>query len=187
MVTLEQVEKLRERTGVTYEEAKTALEEANGDLLDAVINLEKQNKVKGPQSGGYYHSQTGAQEGSNSTSQTTVTVQTTSSNGSSFGEAMGKFFRWFGKLVHKGNTNSFTVMKNDEKILAIPLTAMVLLLIFAFWLVIPIIIIGLFFGYRYWFEGPEVGKPAVNKAMDSVAEAAENLKKDITNGMKDNK
>ena len=48
MITLEQVEQLRTKADVTYEEARQALEAANGDLLDAVILLELQGKVKPP-------------------------------------------------------------------------------------------------------------------------------------------
>ncbi len=57
MVTLEQVEKLRERADVSYDEAKAALEEANGDLLEALITLEKKGSVTPPEGGGYYSSQ----------------------------------------------------------------------------------------------------------------------------------
>ena len=40
-ITLEMVDLVRERTGVTYEEAKAALERANGDVVDAIIAIEK--------------------------------------------------------------------------------------------------------------------------------------------------
>ncbi|WP_432409292.1 DUF4342 domain-containing protein [Wukongibacter sp. M2B1] len=43
--TLEQVDEVRERTGASYQEAKEALEEANGDVLEAIIYLE--SKAKG--------------------------------------------------------------------------------------------------------------------------------------------
>ncbi|HBR33541.1 MAG TPA: ubiquitin, partial [Firmicutes bacterium] len=62
MVNFEQVQKLRDRANISYEEAKKALEETNGDLLQAMINLEKQNKIKAPEAGGYYNSQ-GEQQG----------------------------------------------------------------------------------------------------------------------------
>jgi len=38
--TLEQVDEIRERTGVSYSEAREALEQANGDVLEAIIYLE---------------------------------------------------------------------------------------------------------------------------------------------------
>ena len=51
MVTLEQVELLRTKADVTYEEARQALEATNGDLLDAVVLLEIQGKVRPPKVG----------------------------------------------------------------------------------------------------------------------------------------
>ncbi|WP_432664601.1 DUF4342 domain-containing protein [Wukongibacter baidiensis] len=42
--TLEQVDEVRERTGVSYQEAKEALEEADGDVLEAIIYLEAKEK-----------------------------------------------------------------------------------------------------------------------------------------------
>ncbi len=37
MVTLEKIDQVVERTGVTYEEARAALEEVEGDVLEAII------------------------------------------------------------------------------------------------------------------------------------------------------
>ena len=48
MDKLEKVEKLREKTGVTYEDAKAALEACDYDMLDAIIYLEKLDKIKKP-------------------------------------------------------------------------------------------------------------------------------------------
>ncbi len=56
---------------------------------------------------------------------------------------------------------------------------LVVLLIFTFWITVPLIILGLFFGYRYRFTGPDLGKENVNRTLDSVAEAAESLKKEV--------
>ena len=53
MDELEKVEKLRERANVSYEEAKEALDKSNGDLLDAMVYLEKQGKVKSPEQTSY--------------------------------------------------------------------------------------------------------------------------------------
>lgn len=44
-ITLEMVDQVRERTGCTYEEAKKALQSANGDVVDAIIAIEKENEV----------------------------------------------------------------------------------------------------------------------------------------------
>lgn len=44
-ITLEKIELVKDRTGVTYKEAKEALEKANGDTVEAIIYLE--NEVNG--------------------------------------------------------------------------------------------------------------------------------------------
>ena len=40
-ITLEKIELVKDRTGVSYREAKEALEEANGSVVDAIINIEE--------------------------------------------------------------------------------------------------------------------------------------------------
>lgn len=47
MDTLEKIDQIRRRLGVTYEEAYKALEECNGDLVSALIILEKEQKQAG--------------------------------------------------------------------------------------------------------------------------------------------
>ena len=45
-INLEQIDELRKRTNVSYQDTKKALEECNGDILEALIYLEKQKKTK---------------------------------------------------------------------------------------------------------------------------------------------
>ncbi|GCD10260.1 DUF4342 domain-containing protein [Clostridium tagluense] len=45
-INLEQIDELRKRANVSYEDAKAALEQNDGDLLCALVYLEKQNKIK---------------------------------------------------------------------------------------------------------------------------------------------
>lgn len=45
-ITIEKIDELIERKNVSYEEAKKALEQADGDLLEAIIILEKEPKEK---------------------------------------------------------------------------------------------------------------------------------------------
>jgi hypothetical protein len=51
MVSIEQVEKLLQYADVSYEEARDALESCNGSLLDAIVLLERQGKVRGGKGG----------------------------------------------------------------------------------------------------------------------------------------
>lgn len=45
-VNLEQIDELRRRTSVSYEDAKEALDMCEGDMLEAIIYLEKNKKAK---------------------------------------------------------------------------------------------------------------------------------------------
>ena len=44
-ITLEMVDQVRERTGASYEEAKAALEGANGDVVNAIIAIERNERT----------------------------------------------------------------------------------------------------------------------------------------------
>ena len=41
MITLEKIDQVVERTGVSYSKAKNALENSNGDVIEAIIYLEQ--------------------------------------------------------------------------------------------------------------------------------------------------
>jgi len=182
MVTLEQVEKLREHANISYDEAKTALENAGGDILQAIIDLERQGKIKPPQGGGQYTS--GSIEASSDQKKEECRKEKSQSkycNGekSAFRRNMGRFFRWMGGVIHKGNINALVVEKNGNSIMRLPITVLALLLIFAFWIVVPLLIVGLFFSFRYYFDGPDIKCTKVNEAMNTVANAAEEIKNDM--------
>ena len=176
MATMEHVEKLREKANVSYTEAKAALDACGDDLLEALLYLERQGKVTPPEQGGYYSSKSEQKEQPSNTSEPAHSGEP---KGESFSELMGRFFRWVRGLFIKGCENMFDVQRGDSQIITMPVIVLVLLLIFCFWLVIPLLIIGLFFGCRYRFRGKDVERTAVNKVMQSAENAAETLKTDI--------
>lgn len=174
MASFEQVERLREKANVTFEEAKEALDAAGGDLLDALIYLERQGKVAPPTSGGGYSSsekddRDGASENCHSQA----------GRGESFGELLRRFGKFCAKLINKGNNNFFEAEKNGKTIISCPVTAVVVLLLFFFWVVVPLIIVGLFFGFRYSFRGNDLGKESINRVMDNASNTAEEIKKSV--------
>lgn len=153
MDRLEMIEKLRERARVTYDEAREALEQANGDLLDALILLERQGKVPPPQGGGFYRS-----EGSAPTEQVSFErSDERTENGagrketSNFKESLERFWNFLNGLLKKGNTTSFEILKDKEYVASFPVTVLALLLVFAPWVTLPLIVIGLFLGFHYQF------------------------------------
>lgn len=174
MDELEKVERLREKADVTYEEAKQALEQCGWDLLDAMVYLEKQGKVKKPEKTSYstqYEESEKIEEAAKKTEKT--------KKGNGFVESLNRFFDWCGRVIQKGNETMFKVEREAKCILSLPVTVFVILTILFFWVVFVIMVIGLFFGCRYSFEGIKKVELDVNKAMDSAANAAEKIKKEF--------
>lgn len=184
MITLEQVEQLRAKVNVSYDEAKEALEASNGDLLDAVIYLEKNGKVTPPTSGGYYssfhHDGESSDRGNGQSSPLNEKKTCTKNNGESFHDFMRRVWQFCCMVINKGNTNSFDIYRGGEYKTGLPITILVVLIVFAFWITVPLIIVGLFFGFRYQFNGPDFKKNTVNHVMDTAAKAAEDIKQSFT-------
>lgn len=147
MEKLEKIEKLRERAEVSYDEAREAYEYADGDLLEALIYLEKQGKVQVPRGGGYYKSEhvaepQGQEEGGREYERKEYTA---------FKETLDKIWQFFYGLFQKGNSIDFEILKDKRHMISFPVTILVLLLIFAPWLTIGFVVAGLFFGFHYQF------------------------------------
>ena len=187
MVTLQQVEELRRYADITFNEAKEALEETNGDILEAIINLEKNGRIEPPKGGGYYSTKDSGETGEQKSSEAKAGTESTQKTSSSFSDLVNRFTTFISKLFHKGNRNIFEVSKNGQSTMTLPVTVLVILLLFTFWITVPLMIIGLFFGYKYSFSGPELGKEEVNRTMDQVSDVVGNLKKEFSGENKNDK
>lgn len=170
MERLEKVEKLRQRANVSYEEAKEALDACNDDLLDAMVYLEKQGKTKGPEQSTYSTSYE-EQE------QFTSVEETVKSQGKSkkIFDTIRKGIRAF---IDKCRGNFFYIKKGDEVKFKIPVILFILLML-GFWkILIPLLIVMLFFGCRYSFGGKDDMKEA-NDIMNKASDLAEQVKKEF--------
>ena len=176
MTTFENVEKLRERANVTYEEAKQALDACGGDLLDAMIYLENRGKACPPPGGGSYSCSAGTPPEQETYKGHSAAAQPQEE---SFGWWARQFWRFLCTLFHKGVRNNFEVWDEKELWFSVPVIIFVILLLVAFWMVIPAVIIGLFCGLRYRFSGRDIDKTPANNVMDSAAKAAESIKEEI--------
>ncbi len=160
MEHFEMVEKLRERARVSYEDAKAALEATDWDLLDAVVYLEKAGKVAGQDTASY----TTKEE---PRPQPAANVDTRGT--------FAKVFDMLARGINRMNQIQLEVLKAGKVVFSLPLTALVLLLVFTFWFTIPALVVGLFFGLSYRFKGLD-GVDSVNRAMDKAADMAEQIK-----------
>lgn len=177
MDNLEKVEKIREKTGVSYEEAKSALEACNYDILDSIVYLEKLGKVKAPSVTSYT---TTAPEESQEFARAQESYEN-SCKDTSMGEAFNKFFRWCGRMVKKGCDTTFHVVRNGNKVMSVPVIVLVLLLLFAFWIALPLLVVGLFCDCKYSFEGFKSTTVDLNDMCEKASETCENIKNDFQN------
>ena len=167
MTHYEMAEKLSEKMGVSLEKATAALEACDWELLDAALMLEKE--IGQTEQQAWTSCDTAAEEKD--------AGQAARERRRGVVEGLGTMIR---DLFNLGNRNRFEVRKDDKLLLEVPVTVLVLLLIFAFWVCIPLLVIGLFAGCRYSFSGAELGRDSVNNAMDKAAEAVERVKEEVT-------
>lgn len=183
-ITLEMVERLREKAPVSYGQAKRALEYSGGNLLDALIYLEEQGAI--PRQEGAYFTTRGetppspppAPPASEAEEETGSGKKKKKKRPDRKGKAAGRstflqtLRRW---LID----NELEIWRRDKPITALPVLILVLLVIFAYYVVIPLLILGLFLGFRYRFSGPDLERDELNDVMGNVADTAADLGRQV--------
>lgn len=122
-ITLEKIDLIRSRANVTYEEAKSALELNNFDEIEALIYLEKNKRTEAKQ---------------------TEPKPSQVSNGPSVWDQIKAF-------VAKVHAIRFVVENNQQILINIPLTILLLSLMILFPFIVTLLILGLVFGYKMTF------------------------------------
>ena len=178
MEMIEKVERLREKANVSYEEAKEALEQSGGDLLDAIVLLERQGKVKGPAQSTFstdYEEQT-------EYIKVRDKVEEQEKSAPSFGRSIGRMIRGFIGFIR--NT-TFIVTKGEDAIFTMPTIVFALLLFFFWEILAPVMVTALFFGIRYSFEGEEEAEKA-NSILNKAGDFAQDVRSEFTKNDSDN-
>lgn len=182
MENFEKAELIVKKTGVTLEKANNALKACDYDVLEALVYLEKLGEINNDTIAKY------------STSADEVSVEfdkTQNDYKKSCKSGMKDFGEWLKDVIKKGCETSFVVTRRDEEIISLPVIVFVLLLAFAFWIVLPLIVVGFFFECRYQFEGFDNTtidiNDVCNKTCDKASEVCESIKNEIKNDKKDKK
>ena len=178
MEMLEKVELVREKTGVSYQDAKEALEACSYDVLDAIIWLENAGKASS-QTASYETTETTTRMASPEMQQAQEEYRRTSKR-TKVGEFWSSFCNQFRKILRAGFDMTFIAERNGERNIAMPLI-IVVVGILAWGASIWLLILGLFFGFRYRIEGASSFTVDVNDVMDKAADAAESIKDDFAN------
>ncbi len=167
----EKVDKLRERANVSYEEAKQALERANGDILDAMIILEREGKTRKEGNGIY------STNGTESTACVTACDNgqakrgAAGENGRSFGDKIKELFR-------KSTVNYLVIERNGKNVVEIPVFAVILIVLLAWYAAIVAVVVSLFCDCKYSFVG-EGDLEAANNVCDKAENLASQVKEKV--------
>ena len=171
-ISLELVERLREKADVSYAQAKQALEYSQGNLLDALIYLEEQGAIPRTQKT-YYSTQT------KTPPQTQALVQR-AAPGEQSQERKDHPIRRLLTALRRGLVeNELEVWRRQQPVTALPMLILIILLVFAFWVTAPMLLFGLFLGFRYRFSGPDLEDENLNSMMEKVANTADDVGKRV--------
>lgn len=170
-ITLEQVERLREKAGVSYAKAKEALEYCGGNLLDALIYLEEQGSIPRPD-GAYYSTRGETPPMADGPMAVTGEMKREER------EAPHKE-SWLRRLRYLLLDNELEIWRKDQPVTALPVLILILLIVVGFYITLPLLVLGLFFGFRYRFSGPDLERDSINNVMGSVADTAADLGRQV--------
>ena len=171
MDNLEKAERLRQTANVSFEEAKAALDACGGDLLDAVVLLEKQGKTAAPGKSVYSTSFQEQTEYANVPEK----VEQQKQSAPTPGKSIGKIVRFVIDFLRR---TSFCISRQGEEIFRLPSWLMVILVAFSWRVSLPGGLIALLFGIRYSFAGK-----ADTDIPNSVLSKAGDVADDIRSGL----
>lgn len=161
MEQLEMVEKLSEKAKVSYEDARDALEASDWDMLEAMILLEKNGKMRREANYRTQPEPSDSEEGH-----------------ANVKGVLRALVDWVVKAINWLVKVSLVITHRGKTVLELPLIVPALLLILGFYLIVPAFVISLFFGVRYSIR--DAGNAAqVNQIMDTAADIAEKIKKGV--------
>lgn len=170
------IEKLKEKANVSYEKANEALENSNWDMLDAMVYLEAQGYIKKPSVSVFYSNK---HIENNSNHKEIINLDKTKekkNNNWKYEKKFNGIFEAICEAIDTGNNFFIEIRKGDQVFSKIPLTVLIILLFFIFWLIIPLIIVGLFFDIEFFVTAKKIDKVIINKINKTLTDISRNIK-----------
>ena len=178
MEKLEKVEQVVEKCNVSYEEARDALEACDYDVLDAIVYIEQARKPVEPTVPFADPTGAPAPDAVYELPTTEAEASADEARSSKVKTAWNTFCERAKSLARKGMDMNFVAERNGERVLSIPVLVL-LAGMFLWGATLWLLVIGLFFGFRYRIEGMDAFTVDVNGAMDKAANAAEDIKRNF--------
>ncbi len=195
MENTQKIEQLVSKAGCSNEEAKAALEACGWDMLDAIVSLEREGKVKTEESGTAVQyaeepvevvpevsaDQIDGEYSSKVTYRYEGADRGQSDAGKTEGKAPKREFGLWKRIKSIMMNNRMVIIKSSgRQIVDLPIIVPVIALMVSFWTVLILAVIAMLFGYRFHFEGEDLGKTNINNTMDKATDYAEKVKNDFT-------
>lgn len=174
-IATEQVKRLCAASGVDEIAALSALERQDGDLLEALLELERQGSAVPPAGGGFYSTRQAEPEAGGPLVPGGGPAGSAGPGRRGFVLVLtwGDLWKGLKDLFHKGRVNRMEVWRKGEQVTAMPLLVLLLLLACFPQIMIPLLLIGWVLGFRYRLAGPDL--PAGGLLGSASRRAAEAL------------
>ena len=195
MDNYQKVEQLVNKAGCSYEEAKSALEACEWDMLDAVISLEREGKVNKETAELKAEEpieiipEVSADNVPGNNSQKIKYVNDDGKDGDQGSSGNSNSSKGSAKREHKlwqriksilFNNRMVIIKSNGKQIADLPIVIPVIALIAFFWATLIIAALAMLFGCRFHFEGEDLGKININNTMDKATDYAEKVRNDLS-------
>lgn len=143
MEHIEMVERLHEKAGISYTDAKDALERSGWDMLEALVLLEREGKIDP------LTASTSSSDGGTSYEKVTATASRKESN---FHEAMNGVREKLRKMFDDSLSTDFVVKRQGKEVFRLQVLIALILCLCLWEPILAALVIGLICDCRYSFE-----------------------------------
>ena len=143
MEHIEMVERLHEKAGISYTDAKDALERSGWDMLEALVLLEREGKIDP------LTASTSSADGGTSYEKVTATASRKESN---FHEAMNGVREKLRKMFDDSLSTDFVVKRQGKEVFRLQVLIALILCLCLWEPILAALVIGLICDCRYSFE-----------------------------------
>ena len=164
-----------EMTGVSYADTREALEQSEWDMLAAVISLEQQGKTE-RRSASYSTTPDDGTSGVSAEMRASQDRWHRDTQRTAFAESAAAF----GRKVRDFMLIRLIVERDGEQVAVLPMFVVLIILIILRSIAVIGVIVSLFFGVRYKFEGLDAVTIDVNGTMDKMADMATSIREEQT-------
>ena len=178
MDKLDMVERQRARANVSYEEAKEALEQAQGDLLDAMVLLEKAGKTQAPTQEAFSTSYEEQMQYAKVQEKVEEQKNSAPTPGKTIGGAFRAIFRFL-------TNTSMRVTRKEKTIFEMPSWVFALILLATWKGLLPVMVVALLFGIRYSFHGEDENTETANEYLNKAGSFADGLQSGLNQNKKE--